>query len=160
MAKQWTGFKPGKWQEEINVRDFIQTNYTYYDGDDSFLEGISENTQILWDRCMELLKEEVKVRVLDIEMDAISGINNFKPGYINKDHEEIVGLQTDAPLKRIINPYEGIRLVESILDIYGRELDPKVSEFFNNYAKTHNQGVFDAYTPEIRRARTTGLITG
>jgi len=160
MAKQWTGFKPGKWQEEINVRDFIQTNYTYYDGDDSFLEGISENTQILWDRCMELLKEEVKVRVLDIEMDAISGINNFKPGYINKDHEEIVGLQTDAPLKRIINPYEGIRLVESILDIYGRELDPKVSEFFHNYAKTHNQGVFDAYTPEIRRARTTGLITG
>src|SRR5690554_2711245 len=160
MAKQWTGFKPGKWQEEINVRDFIQTNYTYYDGDDSFLEGISENTQILWDRCMELLKEEVKVRVLDIEMDAISGVNNFKPGYINKDHEEIVGLQTDAPLKRIINPYEGIRLVESILDIYGRELDPKVSEFFHNYTKTHSQGVFDAYTPAIRRARTTGLITG
>lgn len=160
MVKQWTGFKSGKWQEEINVRDFIQANYTYYEGDDSFLEDISENTQILWDRCMDLLKEEVKVRVLDIEMDAISGVNNFKPGYINKDHEEIVGLQTDAPLKRIINPYGGIRLVDSILKIYDRELDPKVSEFFHNYTKTHNQGVFDAYTPEIRRARTTGLITG
>lgn len=160
MAKQWEGFKPGKWQEEINVRDFIQANYTPYEGDDSFLEGISENTQVLWDRCLELLAEEVKVGVLDIEMDAISGVNNFAPGYIVKEHEEIVGLQTDAPLKRIINPYGGIRLVDSILDIYNRKMDPKVSEFFHNYTKTHNQGVFDAYTPEIRRARSTGLITG
>lgn len=160
MAKQWEGFKPGKWQEEINVRDFIQANYTPYEGDDSFLEGISENTQVLWDRCLELLAEEVKVGVLDIEMDAISGVNNFAPGYIIKEHEEIVGLQTDAPLKRIINPYGGIRLVDSILDIYNRKMDPKVSEFFHNYTKTHNQGVFDAYTPEIRRARSTGLITG
>ena len=160
MAKQWEGFKPGKWQEEINVRDFVQANYTPYEGDDSFLEGISENTQVLWDRCLELLAEEVKVGVLDIEMDAISGVNNFAPGYIVKEHEEIVGLQTDAPLKRIINPYGGIRLVDSILDIYNRKMDPKVSEFFHNYTKTHNQGVFDAYTPEIRRARSTGLITG
>ena len=160
MKKQWEGFKPGNWQNEIDVRSFIQANYTEYDGDDSFLEGISDNTQKLWDRCLELLKEEVKVRVLDIEMDAISGVNNFAPGYIIKEYEDIVGLQTDAPLKRIINPYGGIRLVESILDIYGRKLDPKVDEFFNKNTKTHNQGVFDAYTPEIRRARTTGLITG
>ena len=160
MAEHWKGFQTGKWQEEINVRDFIQKNYTPYEGDESFLAGISENTEVLWDKCMELLKEEVKVRVLDIEMDAISGINNFKPGYIDKEHEEIVGLQTDAPLKRIINPYGGIRLVDQILKIYNREMDPKTNEFFHKYTKTHNQGVFDAYTPEIRRARTTGLITG
>lgn len=160
MSNQWKGFNPGKWQEEINVRDFIQANYTPYEGDDSFLEGASENTLRLWDRCLELLKEEVKVRVLDIEMNAISGVNNFKPGYIIKEDEEIVGLQTDAPLKRIINPYGGIRLVDSILEVYGRKLDDKMSEFFHNYTKTHNQGVFDAYTPEIRRARSSGLITG
>ncbi len=160
MANQWKGFNSGKWNEEINVRDFIQTNYTPYEGDDSFLEGISENTEILWNKSLELLKEELKVRVLDIEMDAISGVNNFKPGYIVKENEDIVGLQTDAPLKRIINPYGGIRLVDSILKIYNREMDPKTNEFFHKYTKTHNQGVFDAYTPEIRRARTTGLITG
>ncbi|NLW15443.1 MAG: formate C-acetyltransferase [Erysipelothrix sp.] len=160
MTNQWKGFNKGSWQDEINVRDFIQTNFTEYTGDDSFLEGISENTEILWNRSLELLKEELKVRVLDIEMDAISGVNNFKPGYIVEENEDIVGLQTDAPLKRIINPYGGIRLVESILKIYNREMDPKTNEFFHKYTKTHNQGVFDAYTPEIRRARTTGLITG
>lgn len=160
MANQWKGFKSGKWQDEINVRDFIQTNFTPYDGDDSFLEGISENTEILWNRSKELLAEELKVRVLDIEMDAVSGVNNFDPGYIVKENEDIVGLQTDAPLKRIINPYGGIRLVDSILNIYNREMDPKTNEFFHKYTKTHNQGVFDAYTPEIRRARSTGLITG
>lgn len=160
MTKQWEGFKPGKWQEEVDVRDFIQQNYTPYEGDDSFLADISDNTQRLWDRCLELLAEEVKVRVLDIEMNAISGVNNFEPGYIIKDDEVIVGLQTDAPLKRIINPYGGIRLVDSILEIYNRKMDPKTSEFFHKYTKTHNQGVFDAYTPEIRRARSTGLITG
>ena len=160
MANQWKGFNSGKWQDEIDVRDFIQANYTPYEGDDSFLEGISENTEILWNRSKELLAEELKVRVLDIEMDAVSGVNNFGPGYIVKDHEDIVGLQTDAPLKRIINPYGGIRLVDSILDIYNRKMDPKTNEFFHKYTKTHNQGVFDAYTPEIRRARSTGLITG
>ena len=160
MANQWKGFNSGKWNEEINVRDFIQTNFTAYEGDDSFLEGISENTEILWNKSLELLKEELKVRVLDIEMNAISGVNNFEPGYIVKEHEDIVGLQTDAPLKRIINPYGGIRLVDSILKVYNREMDPKTNEFFHKYTKTHNQGVFDAYTPEIRRARTTGLITG
>ncbi|AMC94520.1 formate acetyltransferase [Erysipelothrix larvae] len=160
MTNAWNKFKAGQWQEEINVRDFIQKNYTPYEGDEAFLEGISDNTERLWNRCLELLKEEVKVRVLDIEMDSISGVNNFKPGYIIQEDEEIVGLQTDAPLKRIINPYGGIRLVDSILDIYNRKMDEKTSHFFHNYTKTHNQGVFDAYTPEIRRARSTGLITG
>ena len=160
MEKFWKGFNSGKWQEEIDVRDFIQANYTPYEGDDSFLEGISENTEILWDRSKELLAEELKVQVLDIEMNSVSGVNNFGPGYIVKENEDIVGLQTDAPLKRIINPYGGIRLVDSILDIYGRKMDPKTSEFFHKYTKTHNQGVFDAYTPEIRRYRSSGLITG
>ena len=125
MTNKWNGFKDGQWQEEINVRDFIQNNVNPYEGDDSFLEGVTAGTQRLWDRSLELLKEEVKVRVLDIEMDAISGVNNFGPGYIIKEDEEIVGLQTDAPLKRIINPFGGIRLVENILDIYGRKLDDK-----------------------------------
>lgn len=160
MTNQWNGFKSGKWQDEINVRDFIQLNVTPYEGDDQFLAGISDNTERLWDKSLELLKEEVKVRVLDIEMDAMSGIDNFEPGYIIKEDEEIVGLQTDAPLKRIINPYGGIRLVDNILETYGRKMDDKTSFFFHNYTKTHNQGVFDGYTPEIRKYRTTGLLTG
>ena len=160
MTNKWNGFKDGVWQDEINVRDFIQLNVNPYDGDDTFLEGITEETDRLWTRSLELLKEEVKVRVLDIEMDAISGVNNFGPGYIIKEDEAIVGLQTDAPLKRIINPFGGIRLVENILEIYGRKMDSKTVEFFNKYTKTHNQGVFDAYTPEIRKYRTTGLLTG
>ena len=160
MTTKWEGFKTGVWTEEINVRNFIQENVTPYEGNDSFLEGVTESTDRLWNRSLELLKEEVKVRVLDIEMNAISGVNNFGPGYIIKEDESIVGLQTDAPLKRIINPYGGIRLVENILKIYNRELDPKISEFFSKNTKTHNQGVFDAYTPEIRKYRTTGLLTG
>ncbi len=160
MTKQWEGFKDGSWTQEINVREFIQLNVNPYDGDDTFLEGVTEETDRLWTRSLELLKEEVKVRVLDIEMNAISGVNNFKPGYIIQEDEAIVGLQTDAPLKRIINPYGGIRLVENILDIYGRKLDDKTAEAFHKYTKTHNQGVFDAYTPEIRNYRTTGLLTG
>ncbi|WP_159641552.1 formate C-acetyltransferase [Erysipelothrix anatis] len=160
MTKAWNGFKPGSWQEEINVRDFIQQNVTPYEGDDKFLAPISDNTDRLWNKSLELLKEEVKVRVLDIEMNEMSGIDNFGPGYIIKEDEEIVGLQTDAPLKRIINPYGGIRLVDNILDIYGRKLDDQTSHFWHNYTKTHNAGVFDAYTPEIRKYRTTGLLTG
>ena len=160
MTKAWEGFKTGQWEEEINVRDFIQTNYTPYNGDDSFLEGISANSDALWTRSLELLKEESKVQVLDIEMDAISGVDNFNPGYIIKEKEDIVGLQTDSPLKRIINPYGGIRLVDNILETYGRKMDEKSSHFFHNYTKTHNQGVFDAYTPAIRKYRTTGLLTG
>lgn len=160
MTNAWNGFKTGKWQDEINVRDFIQQNVTPYEGDDKFLAPISDNTDRLWKKSLELLKEEVKVRVLDIEMNEMSGIDNFGPGYIIKEDEEIVGLQTDAPLKRIINPYGGIRLVDNILDIYGRKLDEKTSHFWHTYTKTHNAGVFDAYTPEIRKYRTTGLLTG
>lgn len=160
MTNAWNGFKTGKWQDEINVRDFIQQNVTPYEGDDKFLAPISDNTDRLWKKSLELLKEEVKVRVLDIEMNEMSGIDNFGPGYIIKEDEEIVGLQTDAPLKRIINPYGGIRLVDNILDIYGRKLDDKTSHFWHTYTKTHNAGVFDAYTPEIRKYRTTGLLTG
>jgi len=153
-------FVGGSWQKEINVEDFIQQNFTLYEGDDSFLAPISENTEIVWKRCEELLEEERKLGVLDIEMDAISGINNFKPGYIVKDHETIVGLQTDAPLKRIINPYGGIKLASKIVSFYGRQMKPEFETFFNDYSKTHNQGVFDAYTADMREARHTGLLTG
>lgn len=160
MFKQWQSFKGEKWKNEVNVRDFIQNNYTPYEGDDSFLAGTSESTERLWDISKGLLKEEIRKGVLDIDTENISGVNNFKPGYIQKEDEVIVGLQSDAPLKRIINPYGGIRLVESIMKFYDYPLDPKMDEFFNKYTKTHNQGVFDAYTPEIRAARHTGLLTG
>ncbi|QIK68984.1 formate C-acetyltransferase [Erysipelothrix sp. HDW6C] len=160
MTNAWNGFKKGQWQDKIDVRDFIQLNVTPYEGDDKFLAPLADSTDRLWKRCLELLKEEVKVRVLDIEMNEMSGIDNFAPGYIIKEDEEIVGLQTDAPLKRIINPYGGIRLVDNILDIYGRKLDDQTSHFWHTYTKTHNAGVFDAYTPEIRKYRTTGLLTG
>jgi len=160
MDKEMKEFVGGSWQKEINVEDFIQQNFTLYEGDDSFLAPISENTEIVWKRCEELLEEERKLGVLDIEMDAISGINNFKPGYIVKDHETIVGLQTDAPLKRIINPYGGIKLASKIVSFYGRQMKPEFETFFNDYSKTHNQGVFDAYTADMREARHTGLLTG
>lgn len=160
MFKQWEGFKQGRWQNEINVSDFIKSNITVYEGDDSFLAPIAASTKKVWDRCSELLKEELKKGVLDIDTENVSGINNFKPGYIIKEEELIVGLQTDAPLKRIINPYGGIRLVDSIMKETGYKMDEKINEFFHRYTKTHNQGVFDAYTPEIRAARHTGLLTG
>ncbi len=160
MKDAWKNFKSGAWESEINVEDFIQTNYTYYTGDDSFLAPITAKTKAVWGRCEELLAEELKLGVLDIEMDAISGVNNFKPGYILRESESIVGLQTDAPLKRIINPYGGIRLAAKILKVYGREMKPEFMTFFDEYGKTHNQGVFDAYTDDMRKARHTGLLTG
>lgn len=160
MHQTWESFNSGVWQTEINVEDFISRNFTYYTGDDHFLAPISINTKAVWERCVELLKQEQKLGVLDIEMDAISGINNFKPGYILKEQESIVGLQTDAPLKRIINPYGGIKLASKILEVYGRKMKPEFETFFNDYSKTHNQGVFDAYTPEMKKARHTGLLTG
>ncbi len=160
MKNAWKNFKSGAWEEEINVEDFIQSNYTYYTGDDSFLAPITSKTKAVWERCEELLLEERKLGVLDIEMDAISGVNNFKPGYILRDFESIVGLQTDAPLKRIINPYGGIRLAAKILKVYGREIKPEFMTFFDEYGKTHNQGVFDAYNDDMRKARHTGLLTG
>ena len=160
MKEQWRGFKEGKWTTEINVRDFIQLNYKPYDGDESFLTNATEKTKKVWDRCSELLKEELKKHVLDIDVDHMSAINAFEAGYIDKENEVIVGLQTDAPLKRIVNPYGGIRMVYSELEAYGYQLNPEVDKYFNEYRKTHNQGVFDAYTDEIRKARHVGLLTG
>lgn len=160
MSNAWETFKSGAWSTEINVEDFIQTNFTPYNGDDSFLAPLSAQSKAVWERCEELLAEERKLGVLDIEMDAISGINNFKAGYILKDQESIVGLQTDAPLKRIINPYGGIKLAAKILETYGRKIKPEYVTFFNDYGKTHNQGVFDAYNEDMRKARHTGLLTG
>lgn len=156
----WKDFKEGKWMNEINVSDFIKSNYTKYDGDETFLKGTTKKTDSVWGKCSELLKEELKKHVLDIDVDHMSGINAFEPGYINEDDDVIVGLQTDAPLKRMVNPYGGIRMVYQELDAYGYKLNPEVDKYFNEYRKTHNQGVFDAYTGEIRKARHNGLLTG
>ena len=160
MREEWKGFKDGAWTKEINVSDFIKTNYEEYVGDESFLETTTEKTAKVWGKCSDLLKEELKKHVLDIDVDHMSGINAFKPGYISKDDDVIVGLQTDAPLKRIVNPYGGIRMVYQELDAYHYKLNPEVDKYFNLYRKTHNQGVFDAYTKEIRKARHVGLLTG
>ena len=156
----WKNFKEGKWMHEINVSDFIKSNYTKYDGDESFLKGTTKKTDSVWGKCSELLKEELKKHVLDIDTLHMSAINAFEPGYINEDDDVIVGLQTDAPLKRMVNPYGGIRMVYQELEAYGYKLDPTVDKYFNEFRKTHNQGVFDAYTDEIRRARHNGLLTG
>ena len=156
----WKDFKEGKWMREINVSDFIKSNYTKYDGDETFLKGTTKKTDSVWEKCSELLKEELKKHVLDIDVDHMSGINAFEPGYINEDDDVIVGLQTDAPLKRMVNPYGGIRMVYQELDAYGYKLNPEVDKYFNEYRKTHNQGVFDAYTNDIRKARHNGLLTG
>ena len=156
----WKDFKEGKWMHEINVSDFIKSNYTKYDGDETFLKGTTKKTDRVWGKCSELLKEELKKHVLDIDTVHMSGINAFEPGYINVDDDVIVGLQTDAPLKRMVNPYGGIRMVYQELDAYGYKLDPTVDKYFNEFRKTHNQGVFDAYTSDIRKARHNGLLTG
>ncbi len=160
MKECWKEFKEGKWNKEIDVEDFILNNYSLYEGNDLFLNKISYRTKNICDKCKELLKEEIKNGVLDIDLEHISGVNNFPAGYIDKENEVIVGLQTDSPLKRIVNPYGGIKMVEQILQIYGKKLDEKTSKFFNEYTKTHNQGVFDAYTKDIKAARKSGLITG
>lgn len=160
MFKQWEGFKGGTWQEGIDVRNFIQKNYKLYEGDGSFLQGPSEKTKKVWDKAYALIVEEVKKGIIDVATDRVSGIDNYDAGYIDKDNEVIVGLQTDAPLKRIVNPFGGMRMVQSSLKEYGYELDPTITEHFSKYRKTHNEGVFDAYTSEIRTARTAGLLTG
>lgn len=158
--EQWRNFKEGNWTTNIDVRDFIQRNYTQYNGDESFLEGKTEKTTKVWDKCEELLKEELQKHVLDIDVDHMSGINAFDKGYICKEDDVIVGLQTDAPLKRIVNPYGGIRMVYQELEAYDYKINPEVDKYFNQFRKTHNQGVFDAYTSEIRKARHVGLLTG
>ena len=146
-------------KNEINVFEFIKKNYKEYTGDDSFLVNPTEKTKKLWDKCQKLLKEELEKGVLDVETKIVSGINAFKPGYIDKENEVIVGLQTDAPLKRIVNPFGGLRMVESSLKAYGYEMDKNLAEKFK-YRKTHNDGVFDAYTNDIKKARHVGLLTG
>ena len=160
MKKEWKGFIEGNWCNEINVSDFIKKNYVAYDGDDSFLADKTEKTSKVWSKCEDLLKEELEKHVLDIDVDHMSGIDAFEAGYIDKDNESIVGLQTDAPLKRIVNPYGGMRMVNSELEAYGYTLNPEVNKYFNEFRKTHNQGVFDAYTKDIRAARHVGLLTG
>ena len=160
--EQWKGFKKGDWKDEINVRDFIQHNYTPYEGDSSFLTKPTEKTKKLWDEVLELYKKEhdSKGGVLDIDTKTPSTITAHAAGYIDKDLEDIVGLQTDAPLKRSIMPFGGIRIVEKACAAYDKKVDDKVEEIFHNYRKTHNDGVFDAYTPDIRAARSSHLITG
>lgn len=161
---QWNGFKGRLWKEEVNVRDFVQKNYTPYDGDESFLEGPTEATDKLWGKLQELMIEQRnKGGVLDCETEIVTGLTAYGPGYIDesmKDLEKIVGLQTDKPLKRAFMPYGGIKMAQQAAESYGYKIDPKYDQIFNEYHKTHNQGVFDAYTPEIRAARNSHIITG
>ena len=160
MFKQWDGFNGGIWSEGIDVRNFIQKNYTEFTGDKEFLAGTTEKTDAVWAKAKALIIEEIQKGIIDVATDKVSGINNYEAGYIDKDNEVIVGLQTDAPLKRIVNPYGGMRMVEGALKEYGFELDAEIGKHFNEYRKTHNQGVFDAYTNETRAARSAGLLTG
>ena len=159
--EQWTSFNEGRWTKHIDVRNFIQTNYTEYTGDASFLEGATEETTKLWDVVCELSKQERENGgMLDIDTKTISKINAYKPGYINEALEKIVGVQTDAPLKRAVMPEGGIRMAENAAKAYGYEIDPLITEIFTKYRKTHNQGVFDAYTTDMRLARKAGIVTG
>ncbi len=162
--EQWNGFKSGNWQASVDVRDFIQCNYTPYDGDASFLEGPTEATDKLWGKLQELQKEErAKGGVLDMETEVVSGLTAYGPGYIDesmKDLETVVGLQTDKPLKRAFMPYGGINMAEKACTTYGYQPSEKLHEIFTKYHKTHNQGVFDIYTPEMKKARHNKIITG
>ena len=161
MRTEWNTFKGGVWQREINVRDFIQKNYTPYDGNDQFLEGPTENTTELWDQVMELSKKELEAGgVLDMDTKVISTITSHGPGYLNKDKETIVGFQTDKPFKRSLQPYGGIRMAMKACQDNGFEVDPEVVDFFTKHRKTHNAGVFDAYTDEMRACRSSHIITG
>ena len=161
MRKEWEGFSGGIWEKEINVREFIQKNYTPYDGDDTFLADATERTKELWDQVMELTKEErEKGGVLDMDTKIISSITSHGPGYLNKDKETIVGFQTDKPFKRSLQPYGGIRMAIKACEDNGYHVDPAIVEFFTKHRKTHNDGVFDAYTPEMRACRSSHIITG
>ena len=157
----WDGFKTGKWTESVDVLDFIKLNYTPYEGDDSFLAPATERTNALWKKVLVLMKKEIeKNGCLDADVSTPSAIDSHKAGYIDKDAELIVGLQTDAPLKRAIMPCGGYRMVHSSCEAYGLKEDERVKEIFTKYRKTHNQGVFDAYTPDIKAARHSAIITG
>lgn len=161
MEQEWNSFVGGVWQKEINVRDFIQKNYTPYEGDDSFLAGPTQDTKDLWDQVMELSAEErAKGGVLDMDTKIISSITSHGPGYLNKDKEKIVGFQTDKPFKRSLQPYGGIRMAVKACEDNGYHVDPQIVDFFQKHRKTHNDGVFDAYTPEMRACRSSHIITG
>ena len=161
MRQEWNSFTPGIWQKEINVRDFIQKNYTPYEGDESFLAGPTEDTLALWDQVMELSRQERENGgVLDMDTRIISTITSHGPGYLNKDKEKIVGFQTDKPFKRALQPYGGIRMAVKACEQNGYQVDPQIVEFFTKHRKTHNDGVFDAYTPEMRACRSSHIITG
>ncbi len=162
--EQWHGFRGSKWRDDINTRDFILNNYTPYDGDESFLEGPTDATNKLWGKLQELQKEErAKGGVLDMDTHVVTGLTAHKPGYIDedmKDLEQIVGLQTDKPLKRAFMPFGGIKMAEEACSTYGYEPDPELHKIFTQYHKTHNQGVFDVYTPEMRKLRKNKIVTG
>ena len=161
MKQEWRFFQPGEWEREINVRSFIQKNYTPYDGDESFLAGASESTKKLWEQVMELSRQEQAAGgVLDMDTKIISTITSHGPGYLDKEKETIVGFQTDKPFKRSLQPYGGIRMAEKACADNGYKVDPEISEFFTTHRKTHNAGVFDAYTPEMRACRSSHIITG
>ena len=161
MKEQWQGFKGAKWQDEVDVRDFIQNNYTPYSGDESFLEAPTDSTNTLWSELQKLQKEErAKGGVLDMETDVVSSITAYGPGYLDKELEKVVGLQTDKPLKRAFMPYGGIRMSEEACETYGYQPSEKLHEIFTKYHKTHNDAVFSAYTPEMRLARRNKIITG
>ena len=161
--EQWEGFEGRIWKEEVNVRDFIQKNYTPYDGDESFLAGPTEATDKLWGALQQLQKaERAKGGVLDMETEVVSSLTSYGPGYIDenlKDLEQIVGLQTDKPLKRAFMPYGGIKMAEQACTTYGYQPSAELHKIFTDYTRTHNQAVFDAYTPEMKKARHTHIIT-
>lgn len=155
-----SNFKGSKWKKKLDVREFIINNYSLYVGDETFLSPISNKTEKVWNKCLKLLKKELSKQVLDIEVKTFSGIDNYNPGYIDKNNEVIVGLQTDKPLKRIVNPYGGYRLVESQMDTYNYKIDSSMGNYFKKFRKTHNDGVFSAYTKEMKLARKNKLLTG
>ena len=161
MRNEWTGFVPGVWEKEIDVRDFIQKNYTPYDGDDAFLAGPTEDTKALWQQVLELSRAEREAGgVLDMDTRVISTITSHAAGYLDKEKETIVGFQTEKPFKRALMPYGGIRMAQKACEDNGYHVDPEVVEFFTTHRKTHNAGVFDAYTPEMRACRSSHIITG
>ncbi|MYU54504.1 MULTISPECIES: formate C-acetyltransferase [Streptomyces] len=159
-GEAWDGFKGGLWRDAVDVRDFVQQNYTPYEGDSAFLAGPTERTTAVWNKLLGMFPQELAEGVHDVDVHTPSRIDAFEPGYIDKDLDLIVGLQTDAPLKRAIMPNGGWRMVEGALNAYGYEADPQVREIYTHLRKTHNEGVFDAYTPEIRACRSSGIITG
>ena len=156
----WRSFKGELWQQEINVRAFIQENYQPYEGGEEFLAGTTEKTRKVWEKSEALMKEEIKNGIIDIATEKFSSIDAYGAGYIDQENEVIVGFQADAPLKRLVNPYGGFRMVKDSLAAYHYDLDETMEKHFTEFRKTHNEGVFDAYTDEMKAARTVGLLTG